>query len=735
MDELALLGKPDTSLLEHTRGVVEQGKQLIKLLNLSPDLERRVLLACAFHDIGKATHSFQHHMKGKRGRAYPHALASFPFTLLAEGMCLNPPLLATAAVISHHSPLTARVYKGYEEGKGPDYVGEEILIKLLERIAKLLNDEDFLHGLPLDFGKKLWEHLKKMGNNPAALLEEKFYFGEEEKSLRGIFRQLSPQEFSDVKTALQLADWVASSKKFQSTDLFLRDGRNSVIDNIKKKGLMLKFFQKKAKEIKERRLWLRAPTGTGKTEALLLWAGDAQRLIYLLPTQATANAMWQRLKSIYGDQNVGLVHGRAGYILRKELEEGALDEKLWAGVFAKPVVVGTLDQYLFAHLHGRHWEIRRALARRATVILDEIHSYDPYTLGLLAEALTKEMPARIAFASATLPDFLSGILGEGPLLEAEDTLWQRQRHRIELREGHLEDALDEIVSFAEKGKSVLVILNTVKKAQEIYKALKGRGNYKLHLLHSRFIFKDRWEKENKLESSGKGSILISTQIVEVSLDISYDVLFTQIAPIDALVQRLGRVNRRGITSQGKPAPPAPVFIFLERDKGSERIYGAEILSESERILRGLSQMPTDREWVKATNSLYNVLISTPSYQEDLEKGRKTLKEIQQILGCYTIDLSDEEMQKRFITREGQLSIEVLPRNFKDEVFALKESGQLWRIVEFLVPVPIYWLHAFKGWFSPAEDLGVFLTDMPYSSEIGLVPPMEKDEAPLGAEMY
>ncbi len=733
MDELALLGKPDVSLLEHTGEVVEQGKQLVKLLNLSPDLERRVLLACAFHDIGKATHSFQEHMKGRRGRAYPHALASFPFILLAELFSLEPPVLTTAAVISHHSPLTVRVYKGYEEGKGPDYVEEEILLKLLQRIAGLLKEKSLFYGLL--FEKDLWEFLKKMGNNPAALLEEKFDFAGEEKSIRGIFRELSPQEFSDVKTALQLADWVASSKKFQSSDLFLSDSRNLVTNSIKKKGLTLKDFQKKAKEMKERGLWLRAPTGTGKTEALLLWAGDTQRLIYLLPTQATANAMWKRLKNIYGDRNVGLVHGRAGYILRKELEEAALDEKLWSSVFAKPVVVGTLDQYLFAHLHGRHWEIRRSLARRATVILDEIHSYDPYTLGLFTEALAREMPQRIAFASATLPDFLRDLLAEGPLIEAEEALWQRHRHRIEIRKGSLEEALDEIVSFAEKGKSVLVILNTVRKAQEIYEALKNRGDYKLYLLHSRFIFRDRWEKENKLENSEKGSILVSTQIIEVSLDISYDVLFTQIAPIDALVQRLGRVNRRGVTSQGEPAPPAPVFIFLERGKGSERIYGAEILSESERILRDLPEIPTDEEWVKATNSLYNVLISTSSYQEDLQKGRKTLKEIQDILGCYTIDLSDEEMQKKFMTRKGQISIEVLPQNFKDEVFALKENGQLWRIVEFLVPVPIYWLHVYKKWFSPSEDLGVFLTDMPYNSEIGLVPPKEEEEIPLGAETY
>ena len=67
------------------------------------------------------------------------------------------------------------------------------------------------------------------------------------------------------------------------------------------------------------------------------------------------------------------------------------------------MTIATLDQFLMAHLHGRHWEERQTLARPTTVILDEIHAYEPYTLGLLLEALRRERPARLALASATLP--------------------------------------------------------------------------------------------------------------------------------------------------------------------------------------------------------------------------------------------------------------------------------------------------------------------------------------------
>jgi len=729
VDELVLLGKPDVPLLAHLKEVTEQGKILARHLGLPPALEKRALLACAFHDVGKATRSFQDYMRGKRGKGYPHALASLPFALAAELYTLQASPLAAAAVLSHHSPLGPEVYRGY---RAPDYVDEKNLAAFLEDVVA------FLQGLGWEGNLPAVEKLLKLATSdgtPATLLDNsRFRFGEELISLRGLFKELPPIDFADIKAVLQLADWVASSGKAQAGDLFLHQGRKLVLTSIKEKSIQLRPFQKKAGEMKRERLWLRAPTGTGKTEALLLWAGDTERLLYLLPTQATANAMWKRLKKIYGEENVGLAHGRAGYILRKELEEDPLDVRLWASVFARPVVVGTLDQYLMAHLQGRHWEIRRSLARRATVVLDEIHSYDPYTLGLLQEALAQEPPARLALASATLPEFLPELLGQGPLLEAEEPLWQRKRHELRLFVEPVASALEEALSFVRQGKTVLVIANTVKQAQEIYQALQEDGDYQVHLLHSRFAFRDRWKKEEQLGKTIPGTILVATQIVEVSLDISYDVLFTEVAPIDALVQRLGRVNRRGITPEGTTAPPAPAFIFLEWDKGSEKIYGQEILTWSRDILNDMPQHPTDGEWVQATNRLYEVQASSPSYQEDLREGQQTLREVQRISGCYTIDLSDEEMQKKFTTRKGQLSVEVLPQALKDEAFALRERGEHWRLVELLVPVPVYWLPAFSHWFSPLSDLGVFLTDLPYSEEMGLMPPGE-GEAPPGMEIY
>lgn len=216
------------------------------------------------------------------------------------------------------------------------------------------------------------------------------------------------------------------------------------------------------------RLYLHAPTGSGKTEALLLWAGDSNRILYLLSTQATVNAMWRRPQAIYGEGNVGIAHSRALLELSKDEEEPPLHTRLFSSVFAAPITVATLDQYLLAHLHGRHWEIRRALARHATVLMDEIHTYEPYTLGLLQAALEHDSPARLALASATLPSPLRELFGDAPLITAEEALWQQQRHHLSLEDCSSWDALSHALHQAASGETVLFVVNTVRLAQQLY---------------------------------------------------------------------------------------------------------------------------------------------------------------------------------------------------------------------------------------------------------------------------
>ena len=710
-----LLAKPDTSLIDHLTEVTHLGDAIAKQFGLSERLRVKALLACALHDIGKATGDFQAYIRGQRKSAYPHALASFPFAFLAESRLAKAygwdvhSYEASAAVLTHHSPLGPELYKGFDK---PDYE-LDLLPEALRAIWKLLDCCD-VKALPAveDFWEAVQPFLK---NSPAALLDASLPFDGENRTFRGILQRLPPQDFAQVKAVLHLADWLASAKIPQLSALFLRSGRPSVEQHMGKLGAQPRDFQQKARSVSDKEvLWLRAPTGTGKTEALLLWAGDADRIIYLLPTQATTNAMWRRLRCIYGDNAVALAHGRASYMLRRESEEDSLDVRLFGSVFAKPVTVSTLDQYLLAHLNGRHWEERRSLARRATLIFDEIHAYEPYTLGLLLEALGREPPARLALASATLPDPLLRLFPPGELVEAEPELWEWRRHRLDLREGTLlECGLEEALKLAHQGKSILIVANTVRDAQSLYRRLREEYKWSCRaLLHARFTLADRMLKESQVEHPKPGMIFVATQVVEVSLDISYDVLVTEIAPVDALVQRLGRVNRRG------DRPPAPVVIYRQWSEGSQRVYGKEILDRSLEIISTLPETPTAADLAYATHQLYEYVMGTEEWQKEMHDGRTTLDEVQRILGCYTVDLSDEEMRVRFTARRGTVSVEVLPQQFTQQAYELKERGEGWRLPEFLVPVPVYWLRQ-REFFGPVHDLGCFETALPYDSEYGL----------------
>lgn len=717
-----LLAKPDTGLLTHLVEVTQLGKKIADRLGLPEPLRTKVLLACALHDIGKATTDFQEYICGQRKRAYPHALASLPLALLCENLLNQKSELsrthyeATAAVLTHHSPLSTHLYQGYE---APAYHPE--LQKALGDVWNLLAELGVKGLPPLE---TFWRNVQPLlQNSPAVLLDASQQLGNENKTLRGILQGLPVADFARVKAVLHLADWLASARQPEPQVLFLHNGLSAVQQHMQSLNAPMRKFQEKARQAEDTEvLWLRAPTGTGKTEALLLWAGETERLIYLLPTQATTNAMWRRLRRIYGDDAVALAHGRATYMLRQESDEDPLDARLFGSVFAKPVTVATLDQYVLAHLNGRHWEERRTLARQATLVLDEIHAYEPYTLGLLLAALERERPVRLALASATLPQPLLELFPRGHLIEAEPELWRRMRHRLELREGALlEEGVKQALAYAGEGNSALVVANTIRDAQAFYERLREARWKNLELLHARFIFRDRQAKEARVSKPEPGTIFVATQVVEVSLDISYDVLLTEVAPVDALVQRMGRVNRRGAK------PPAPVVVYRQWSEGSQRVYGRELLEWSAKLLLRLPPEPTDTDLARATHEFYERVVATPEWGKELKEGQQTLGEVQRILGCYTIDLADEELREHFTARRGMVAVEVLPARFLEEAYALKERGEGWRLPELLVSVPMWWLKQFTQHFMPVSDLGVVQTTLSYNDELGLQPPHNQEQ--------
>ncbi len=210
-------------------------------------------------------------------------------------------------------------------------------------------------------------------------------------------------------------------------------------------------------------------------------------------------------------------------------------------------------------MNHQKYTLKSFMMRNSLIIFDEIHAYDAETFGLIKTLIShfhKYYNCKFCIMSATFPDILKkelNFLNADELIDKhtlEDEYKNRKRTHLEFKNEYINDNLDEIIRLYSKNKKILIVVNTVSRAQETYSKLKQllfNKNYPLEdlmLLHSRFTFKDRRLLEKKIYNYPK--IVVATQVIEVSLDIDYDVLFTEACYPDSLVQRAGRINRFGL---------------------------------------------------------------------------------------------------------------------------------------------------------------------------------------------
>jgi CRISPR-associated endonuclease/helicase Cas3 len=241
--------------------------------------------------------------------------------------------------------------------------------------------------------------------------------------------------------------------------------------------------------------------------------------------------------------------------------------------------------------------------------------------------------------SATIPNFMLDIIikeiFEGdytklirpnPQIESDKAILDRKRHILFCQpDKYISDSIELIREYLAKGKSVLVIVNNVKTAQKLYKTI--GFNKSVKLLHSGFHKRDRSEIEESITHENekeRPQLLIATQAVEVSLDIDYDIAFIENAPIDALIQRFGRVNRAGKKGQ------VPVFLF-ENITGNTPFYDGEVLLQTWTSLYKLNkQSLSEQDLIEVCNDVYaNGYNKTQN--EDFEKGlsNSTIKDFEE----------------------------------------------------------------------------------------------------------
>lgn len=337
---------------------------------------------------------------------------------------------------------------------------------------------------------------------------------------------------------------------------------------------------------------LEAPMGMGKTEAALYSAykliefGYNRGLYFALPTRLTSDRIHERVLKFLekvSDAPVmpRLAHGMAWL---QEYERGG-DEMSAGGPWFNPskrallypYAVGTIDQALLGVLNVKHSFVRLFGLAGKVVILDEVHSYDMYTGTLLDELVERlrSIGCTVIILSATLTSERRKLLVPLPSsvtdadaypqvvgLQADEKAFAKalppppdKKIHIRMEPWSSEAVAEQAVAAARRGECVVCIANTVANAQTWYRNVKSSmlegDDFHVGILHSRFPLFKRSEIEEKwMNALGKGvaarprgCVLVSTQIVEQSVDIDADWMISEIAPTDMLLQRMGRLWR------------------------------------------------------------------------------------------------------------------------------------------------------------------------------------------------
>lgn len=300
---------------------------------------------------------------------------------------------------------------------------------------------------------------------------------------------------------------------------------------------------------------LHAPTGSGKSEAVFLPFIELRgktlpnRMIYSLPMRALVNSLHERFKGYNPKLNIKAQHGK----------------KVESVLFDADCIVATLDQVITSYacaplsLGTRHGNIPAGAVASSFHVFDEVHTFEPL-LGLqscliLAERM-KNLSIPFVIMSATLPTGFISSLSErfrARLIDVEeDTIPVRGKRVVFLRENLNEElSSDKVLNLHNSHNSrTIVVCNTVGRAIELYLVLKERVTPKPILIHSRYFDDDKVEKEVHIKrlfgkDSQERALLITTQVIEVGMDISCGLLVSELAPVDALIQRAGRCARWG----------------------------------------------------------------------------------------------------------------------------------------------------------------------------------------------
>ena len=723
-----------------------------------------IMLACEKHDLGKLNYKFQKEMykKSKLDFKENEEIENF----YKEHKNLNPiphGILSCCFINSNElkekygfdkydiNVLATSIYNHHNrEFNSDDYVNifEEIIEKDLKVNAK---------NYGIEYCNSIGLSKNKIKNNKIEInIEYQYNFW---------------LKFIVVKGMLNKIDYAASTYLYNKKDTGLDtleltpDDASKYVENafkIKKEKDKNITFPNKVQEFmgkeenKDKNIIVIASTGIGKTEGALLWAGDS-KTFYTLPIKVSINAIYKRIwdENYYDKNKFTFLHSDAKSIMRKDEEIDDYQLKyIETRHLIYPLTICTVDQLFYFVFKSLGTEKYAATLKYSKIIIDEIQSYTPDIISFLIFGLkvVNDLGGKFCIMTATLPPivkyFLEETIGKENIKIAEKPFYKKDneeniiiRHKIKYEDKDFE--YNEILEKAKNNK-VLIICNTVRRSQDVYIKLKEKNkqNTEINLLHSRFIFEERKEKENKIQEfaptkeekrNNDAGIWISTQIVEASLDIDFDILYTDMCSADSLLQRMGRCYRNRIYEKDEPN----IFIYNNKDGkeiGVETVYDKDIFKFSvEHIQEYNNKIFTEEDKQDYINKVYDIeklknIDNKNNYYNTIKKNIEDLK----IFPIGGIDKEDSEKQFRNIQ-----NITVIPRIFYkelneknifqkyEEAFGEEKMDIIDEIMDYTLSAPLYFREYCIKEIKNKGLEHIFISNSKYDKELGLLKELDE----------
>lgn len=589
MSKIYAKSKPPESLVEHTDSLIQifQELQTFKMNNLVsayPDFIKKILF---YHDQGKANIPFQNQIR-KSLKMEPFGKTSFGMSLPHEWLSLS--FISEEDELYFHS-LDIKDISFYD---------------LACYSIAFHHNRDFLPA-----SKDLELQIKEIKDNPVLL--EISYEPYPVTDIKGIRLSIeSPEYWTSnfpyivcFKGILHKCDYAASAHVKAELE-YNGNYSGHFIEGLKRKKIdKLYDYQQEAKEHSDKNIIFIASTGAGKTEYSMNWI-NGDKAFYLLGLRTAVNAMYDRFTDMFSKDNVGLLHGESIYRLlddNKSNDDYEEDDDVFIQhtkirQLSMPITVATADQLIPSVFKFPGFEFYYFTASYSKIIIDEIQSFAPEAIASIVVFLKEiqRLGGKFLLMTATLPPF---VIKEFNELEQSGTLIKqtffsdKKRHLIKLLDDTLicDTAVKIIDDALKANKKVLVISNTVAGAQRFADRY---IRFEPQIFHSRFIRSDRKIKEDNIfaetdyvnhpDKKDKTCLWISTQIVEASLDIDFDVLLTENATIDALFQRFGRCWRRREHEYESSEPN--IYIFKPEDERiNNLIYDKDISKKTWDVLQ------------------------------------------------------------------------------------------------------------------------------------------------------